>query len=190
MKRTAVVLVGFWLLVGAGGCSSGSSASKATAVSAAAVVTAVSATTIAAAATSTPETLPPITLAPVTLAPVTLAPITLAPVTLAPVTSAAVTVAVVDTSVPAATVVAPCDLATVVAQTETGFEGITPADLHCAADWAAWTGTANDPTALDGFFAVAQWNGSAWVLRNLGTAGVCGDGGVPADLWPALRCAE
>ncbi len=84
----------------------------------------------------------------------------------------------------------PCDMATVVAQTETGFDGIEPRDLRCAGTWAAWVGAALDPTTTDSFFAVAAWDGESWVLANLGTASVCSDAGVPASLWPALGCTE
>jgi hypothetical protein len=84
----------------------------------------------------------------------------------------------------------PCDLRVIVQQTETAFDGITPGDLHCAEDWAAWSGTPVDPQTSDGFFAVAQFSGGGWQLRNLGTASVCGDANVPKRLWAALACTE
>lgn len=84
----------------------------------------------------------------------------------------------------------PCVIELVVEQTETGFDGITPQGLRCASDWAAWTGAADDPTGSDSFFAVAQWSGSAWQLRNLGTAGVCEEGDVPQELWTVLACLD
>jgi hypothetical protein len=97
-----------------------------------------------------------------------------------------------------------CDFPLVIAQTETAFEGITPTELHCADVWAAWSGVPEDPLTSDGYFAVAQWNGVAWQLRNLGTvrdlpgvsvpgadpSGVCTGANIPADLWPALHCVE
>jgi len=83
-----------------------------------------------------------------------------------------------------------CDLALVLVQTETTFEGITADQFLCAGTWASWSGFPDDPVTTDGYFAVAEWNGFAWRLRNLGTADVCGGGGVPTDLWPALGCFE
>ena len=84
----------------------------------------------------------------------------------------------------------PCDLAMIVEQTDTGYEGITPTSVRCAGAWASWVGQPDDALAQDGFFAVATWTGAAWELANLGTAGICGDGGVPTDLWDALGCVE
>lgn len=113
----------------------------------------------------------------------TTTPTTLAPTTTAP----AVETLPPTTAAPAS---GPCDLATVVAQTETDFDGITPRDLRCAGTWAAWVGAADDPATSDSFFAVASWDGDSWVLANLGTASVCTDAGVPASQWPALGCTE
>mgnify|MGYP006921740022 CR=1 FL=1 len=98
----------------------------------------------------------------------TTVPTTAAPTTLAPTTTVAAT--------------APCDLATIVEQTNTAYDDVTPTNLRCADDWASWVGQPNDATMSDGFFAVAQWDGTAWALANLGTAGICGDGGVPAPV--------
>ncbi len=83
----------------------------------------------------------------------------------------------------------PCRLALIVEQTQTAYEGITPSDLACAEDWAAWIGRPEDELA-DGFFAVARYVGGSWELMNLGTAGVCADSGVPDELWTELGCFE
>ncbi len=120
---------------------------------------------------------------------------TTAVATTAVVTTAVATTAVVTTIAPTttpATVAAapPCDLAMIVEQTDTGYDGITPTSVRCAGSWASWVGQPDDALAQDGFFAVATWTGAAWELANLGTAGICGDGGVPADLWDALGCVE
>ncbi len=85
---------------------------------------------------------------------------------------------------------APCELDLIVEQTQSFVAGVTPTSLRCAADWASWAGQPDDVGAMDGYFAVAQWNGASWDLRNLGTAGICGDGGVPEPLWPALDCVD
>lgn len=85
---------------------------------------------------------------------------------------------------------APCELDLIVEQTQSFVAGVTPTALRCAADWASWAGQPDDVAAMDGYFAVAQWTGASWELRNLGTAGICGDGGVPEPLWPALDCVD
>ncbi len=204
MKCVGLALIGAGLLVGAAACSSDKKSAADTAVSAPAIVATQAATLAPSVVTPALATLPPVTLAPLTQPPVTLATITTPPVTTPPVTVVPTapptlpeTSAIVGTTSPPADVQTstasagpPCDLAVIVAQTETGFDGITPVELHCAADWAAWSGAAFDPTGSDGFFAVAQWDGAAWQLRNLGTSGVCTDAEVPVDLWPALRCFE
>ncbi len=209
MKCVGLALIGAGLLVGAAACSSDKKSAAETAVSAPTIVATQAATLAPSVVTPALATLPPVTLAPLTQPPLTLATITTPPVTTPPVTTPPVTVvptapptlpetsAIVGTTWPPAEVQTsiasagpPCDLAVIVAQTETGFDGITPVELHCAADWAAWSGAAFDPTGSDGFFAVAQWDGAAWQLRNLGTSGVCTDAEVPVDLWPALRCFE
>jgi hypothetical protein len=82
----------------------------------------------------------------------------------------------------------PCDLELIVEQTGTAFEGVTPEQLSCAQGWATWQGSANDPQESDGYFAVAVYDSGSWVLVNLGTSGVCADGGVPSDLWDELNC--
>jgi hypothetical protein len=84
----------------------------------------------------------------------------------------------------------PCDIDVIIEQTQSFVQGVTPTSLRCAEDWASWSGQPDDPMAMDGYFAVAQWTGASWELRNLGTAGICGDGGVPLSLWPALDCVE
>jgi hypothetical protein len=56
--------------------------------------------------------------------------------------------------------------------------------------WASWVGKADDPTKFDGYFAVARRTAAGWKTINLGTAGVCADGGVPPELWTALNCTE
>ncbi|MUH51483.1 MAG: hypothetical protein F2789_09760 [Actinobacteria bacterium] len=68
--------------------------------------------------------------------------------------------------------------------------GITDIDLRCHGEWASWVGQANDPTASDGYFAVARRSATGWETTNLGTAGVCSDGGVPQELWTDLNCTE
>ena len=85
---------------------------------------------------------------------------------------------------------APCDLDLIVEQTQSIVAGVSTNSLRCAEDWASWAGEPDDVAAMDGYFAVAQWNGASWELRNLGTAGICGDGGVPEPLWRALDCVE
>lgn len=107
--------------------------------------------------------------------------------TTVPTTAAPTTTAAATTTAPST---APCDLDTIVRQTDTAYDGVTAITLRCAGDWASWLGQPDDETAADGFFAVAQWNGSTWELANLGTAGICGDGGVPPELWDALGCVE
>jgi hypothetical protein len=97
----------------------------------------------------------------------------------------ATTATTATTAVPAA----PCDLDLIVDQTQTEYEGITPADLGCADGWAAWIGRPDDQFA-DGFFAVARWSGTSWELVNLGTAGICADAGVPQAIWDELGCFE
>ncbi len=94
----------------------------------------------------------------------------------------------VSTSPPSAAA-PPCRLDLIVEQTQTQYVGITPSDLSCAEDWAAWIGRPDDELG-DGFFAVARWTGTSWELLNLGSAGVCADGGVPDDLWEQLGCFE
>lgn len=83
----------------------------------------------------------------------------------------------------------PCDIDRIVAETGTAYEEVTPEDLRCAGMWATWIGRPADQFA-DGFFAVAFWTGASWELANLGTAGICEDAGVPADLWGRLGCFE
>lgn len=113
---------------------------------------------------------------------------TVRPATSPPATGAPVTTAQAATTV--AVGAPPCDLTTIVSQTQTAIDGVTPGSVRCAGEWASWSGFPDDPMAMDGYFAVAQWSGSVWELRNLGTAGICGDGGVPTELWPALDCVE
>ena len=84
----------------------------------------------------------------------------------------------------------PCTLAAIHAANGPAPAGITDIDLRCEGDWASWVGRANDPTTSDGYFAVAQRTNSGWKTVNLGTAGVCADGGVPEALWTALNCTE
>jgi hypothetical protein len=141
-------------------------------------------TTVAAAATAPSQT----TGAPATSPPTTLAP-TVTPTTVGPTSPASsTTVRPIATTVPASPV-PPCQLALIVEQTQTAYLGITPSDLSCAEDWAAWIGRPEDEFG-DGFFAVARWTGASWELVNLGTAGVCADAGVPAELWTELECFE
>ena len=83
----------------------------------------------------------------------------------------------------------PCDINTVVAQTQTAYQGVTPTELRCAEGWAAWIRQPNDQLS-DGYFAVASWNGSSWELVNLGTSFICTDAGVPDRLWDTLGCFE
>ena len=101
--------------------------------------------------------------------------------------------AVATTARPTTTVAAvpavPCDINTVVAQTQTAYQGVTPTELRCAEGWAAWIGQPNDQLS-DGYFAVASWNGSSWELVNLGTSFICTDAGVPDRLWDTLGCFE
>ncbi|MEX1105239.1 MAG: hypothetical protein WEB78_03485, partial [Ilumatobacteraceae bacterium] len=124
---------------------------------------------------------------PVAPAATTTAP---APVTtMAVPTTAQVTTTVAATTTVGAAPIPPCDLDLIVQETETTYEGITPTDLRCADVWATWVGKPDDPMA-DGFFAVAKWDTGTWVLVNLGSAEICGDGGVPAELWDALNCIE
>ena len=85
---------------------------------------------------------------------------------------------------------APCTFDAIHAQTGAPPAGITDIDLRCEGDWASWVGKADDPTQFDGYFAVAQRTAQAWKTVNLGTAGVCADGGVPEALWTALNCTE
>jgi hypothetical protein len=82
----------------------------------------------------------------------------------------------------------PCDLRLIVEQTDTAFDGITPEQLSCVDGWTGWVGRADDPETSDGYFAVAAWGDGTWTLINLGTSGVCADGGVPQSLWDSLRC--
>ncbi len=113
----------------------------------------------------------------------TSAPATSPPTTAAPTTSTTVARTTTTAARP------PCDISRIVADTGTQYAGITPSDLRCAGTWASWVGRPDDPMG-DGFFAVAEWTGSGWELANLGTAEICGDGGVPAELWEALACLE
>jgi hypothetical protein len=85
---------------------------------------------------------------------------------------------------------APCTFEAIHAQTGPPPAGITDIDLRCEGDWASWVGKADDPTQFDGYFAVAQRTAQGWKTVNLGTAGVCADGGVPEALWTALNCTE
>lgn len=83
-----------------------------------------------------------------------------------------------------------CTFEAIHASTGLAPAGITDIDLRCVGDWASWVGQANDPTTSDGYFAVATRTATGWKTVNLGTAGVCTDGGVPQELWTALNCAE
>ena len=143
----------------------------------------------------------PATMVPVTSSASTVAT-TAAPV-VDPTTSASATTVGPATTVRSTTTVAstvappttgqptgPCDIALIIEQTQSSVPGVTPTSLRCADDWASWSGAPDDPMTMDGYFAVAQWVGGAWELRNLGTSGICGDGGVPAALWSALDCVE
>ena len=146
-------------------------------------------------------TLPPVATTIVTAPAPTAAPaVTVAATTAAPSSVPAVsttagpsTTVAPTTTRPATTTSAapapPCQLALIVEQTQTAYVGITPSDLACAEDWAAWIGRPEDELA-DGFFAVARWVGGSWELMNLGTAGVCADSGVPDELWTELGCFE
>jgi hypothetical protein len=143
-------------------------------------------------------TLPPVATtvvtapAPTAAPAVTVASTTAAPAAVATTAGPSSTVAPTTTR-PATTTSAapapPCQLALIVEQTQTAYLGITPSDLACAEDWAAWIGRPEDELA-DGFFAVARWVGGSWELMNLGTAGVCADSGVPDELWTELGCFE
>lgn len=135
--------------------------------------------TTVAATTPTPTTATATTVTPTAVVSTTqLTTTTIGATTLAPTTTA---------TAPSAP---PCDLDTIVRDTQTQYEGITATDLSCAGDWASWVGQPADPNTGDSFFAVAEWTGSTWELANLGTAGICADGGVPAELWDALGCVE
>ena len=141
-------------------------------------------------------TLPPVeTTVLVTTVPATTAVITVSvSTTVVATTELATTVlAVATTARPTTTVAAvpavPCDINTVVAQTQTAYQGVTPTELRCAEGWAAWIGQPNDQLS-DGYFAVASWNGSSWELVNLGTSFICTDAGVPDRLWDTLGCFE
>jgi hypothetical protein len=109
----------------------------------------------------------------------------------APTTTATTTAptAVATSSPGAATTTggAPCSLDTVVRQSGAPTEGVTPAGLACAGEWATFVGRPDDQFG-DGYFAVARWDGGRWQLANLGTTEVCAGAGVPAELWNALRC--
>ena len=83
-----------------------------------------------------------------------------------------------------------CTFDAIHASTGPSPTGITDIDLRCEGDWASWVGQANDPTTSDGYFAVAKRTATGWETINLGTAGVCSDGGVPQELWTALNCTE
>lgn len=85
---------------------------------------------------------------------------------------------------------APCTFEAIHAQTGPPPAGITDIDLRCEGEWASWVGKANDPTQFDGYFALARRTAQSWETVNLGTAGVCADGGVPQALWAALNCTE
>jgi hypothetical protein len=103
--------------------------------------------------------------------------------------STTTSIAAAPTTVPVTVPAPPCNLDLIVQQTQTVYEGITPSDLQCADDWAAWIGRPDDELS-DGFFAVARWNGDAWELMNLGTAGICADAGIPEELFARLGCFE
>ncbi len=109
--------------------------------------------------------------------------------TTAPATTTTSPVAPTSTRPPAPPAAGPCELTRIVTETGAVYDGITPDGLRCAGVWATWIGRPDDQFA-DGFFAVAFWNGAAWVLANLGTAGVCEGAGVPAELWTRLGCVE
>ncbi len=115
-------------------------------------------------------------------------PATAAPTSTVSVGTTARPATTVSTSPPPAAA-PPCRLDLIVEQTQTQYVGITPSDLSCAEDWAAWIGRPDDELG-DGFFAVARWTGTSWELLNLGSAGVCADGGVPDELWEQLGCFE
>jgi hypothetical protein len=84
----------------------------------------------------------------------------------------------------------PCDLDLIVEQTDTAYENTLQGDLRCAEGWASWVGRSDPPDANDGYFAVAVYDAGSWTLVNLGTSGVCEDGGVPERLWADLDCIE
>lgn len=130
----------------------------------------------------TPTTAPAVTVASTTAAPAAVATTAGPSTTVAPTTTR-------PAPTTSATPAPPCQLALIVEQTQTAYVGITPSDLACADDWAAWIGRPEDELA-DGFFAVARWVGGSWELINLGTAGVCADSGVPDELWTELGCFE
>ena len=85
---------------------------------------------------------------------------------------------------------ASCTFESIHADTGPPPSGITDIDLRCQGEWASWIGRANDPTTSDGYSAVARKDATGWHTVNLGTAGVCADGGVPEELWTALNCGE
>jgi hypothetical protein len=148
-------------------------------------------------ATTTTVTLPvgslpsPVTTAVPTSVTATTTVRTTVPATV-PVTVRPTTTVATSTTSPTSTTVAskvPCTLDRIIADTQTTYPGITATGLRCADVWASWIGTPDSADA-DGFFAVASWDGSVWELRNLGTAGICEDGGVPTQLWDSLGCSD
>ncbi len=94
------------------------------------------------------------------------------------------------TTTPASTPGPPCTIDAIQASVGPPPAGITDIDLRCVGDWASWVGKPDDPTKFDAYFAVARRSATTWTTVNLGTAGVCVDGGVPPDLWTALNCTE
>lgn len=94
------------------------------------------------------------------------------------------------TTTPLVTQGPPCTFNAIHASVGPAPAGATDIDLRCVGDWASWVGKPDDPTKSDGYFAVAQRTATGWKTVNLGTAGVCSDGRVPAELWTALNCTE
>ena len=145
--------------------------------------------TVPAASTVTTTVTGPVTTIPVVTAAPATALTTVVPTTLPPTTvPASSTTVIATTTLPPSPAV--CDLINIIEQTQTQYDDIVPGDLNCAGDWASWVGRPADGVNADGFFAVAQWNGSSWELANLGTAEICAGGGVPRELWAALKCTE
>jgi hypothetical protein len=110
--------------------------------------------------------------------------------TIPPSTVSATQVGAPTTTSPFDTSGPPCTFDVIHAAVGPAPAGITDVDLRCVGSWASWVGKADDPTKFDGYFAVARRTASGWKTVNLGTAGVCADGGVPAELWTALNCTE
>ncbi len=136
-------------------------------------------------------TLPPVETTVLVTSSVTTTAVATTAVATTAVATTQLTTTVPTTARPTTTVASgpPCDINTVVAQTQTAYQGVTPTELRCAEGWAAWIGQPNDQLS-DGYFAVASWNGSSWELVNLGTSFICTDAGVPDRLWDTLGCFE